>query len=918
MSTRKKVFSGIFALAVLAAVGFMAFQANRGSRADTQKGPPAVPVSTVAVALKSVPVRLQAIGNVEPYTTVAVKARVDGQIVSVHFKEGDEVRQGAVLFEIDPRPFAAALKQAQANLLKDKALLDRANEQEKRYKDLLAKNFISADAYEQVRTNAQTAAATVAGDEAAIESAKLSLDYCTIRSPVTGYAGRIQIQQGNLVKANDTNPLVTINQVVPIYTSFSIPEQNIADIRKYQANGELKVQATFANASHAPIAGKLSFLDNSADTTTGTIKLKAEFPNTDKALWPGQFVNVALTLHEQQDAVVTPSAAVQNGPNGQYVFVIKPDLTAELRNIKVTRAEGDDTVVASGLQPGDQVVTVGQVRLAPGTKVSVAKPAMTLLVMIGILAFGLVAYRLLPVNSLPNVDFPSIQVQAQLPGANPETMASAVATPLEKQFSTIAGIDTMTSVSTSGQTTILLQFSLDRNIDGAAQDVQSAIAAAARSLPSSLPNPPTQRKVNPADFPVLLLALTSETRPLSVVDDYGENLLAQRISTINGVAQVQVYGSQQYAVRIQLDPNQLASRGIALTDIEQAIGNANVNIPTGTLYGRDKATAVQATGQISNAAGYEPIIVAYRNGAPVRLGQVARVFDSVQNDKVAAWYNGTRGVVLAVQRQPGTNTIEIVDSVKRILPTFEAQLPPSIQLQVLYDRSQSIRESVRDVQLTLLLALVLVVGVIFVFLRSLSATLIPSLALPLSIIGTFSVMYGFSYSLDNLSLMALTLCVGFVVDDAIVMLENITRHMEMGKSRLQATLDGSKEIGFTIVSMTLSLAAVFIPVLFMGGILGRLLKEFAVTIIVAVLISGFVSLTLTPLLCSRWLKIEREQHHGRIYAFSERVFEAMLAAYRGSLAWSLRNRRFTIVAFFAIVIGTGFFFYYMPKGFLPS
>ena len=371
-------------------------------------------------------------------------------------------------------------------------------------------------------------------------------------------------------------------------------------------------------------------------------------------------------------------------------------------------------------------------------------------------------------------------MQAQLPGANPETMASAVATPLEKQFSTIAGIDTMTSVSTSGQSTILLQFSLDRNIDGAAQDVQSAIAAAARSLPSTLPNPPTQRKVNPADFPVLLLALTSETQPLSVVDDYGENLLAQRISTINGVAQVQVYGSQQYAVRIQLDPNQLASRGIALTDVEQAVGDANVNLPTGTLYGRERATTVQASGQLNNAQAYAPIIVAYRNGAPVRLSQLGRVFDSVQNDKVAAWYNGTRGVVLAVQRQPGTNTIEIVDSVKSILPTFETQLPPSINLSILYDRSQSIRESVRDVQLTLLLALALVVGVIFVFLRSASATFIPSLALPLSIIGTFSVMYVFKYSLDNLSLMALTLCVGFVVDDAIVMLENITRHMEMG------------------------------------------------------------------------------------------------------------------------------------------
>jgi HAE1 family hydrophobic/amphiphilic exporter-1 len=548
----------------------------------------------------------------------------------------------------------------------------------------------------------------------------------------------------------------------------------------------------------------------------------------------------------------------------------------------------------------------------------VRRPVMTVLVMLGILAFGLVSYRLLPVNALPNVDFPSIQVQAQLPGANPETMASAVATPLEKQFSTIAGIDTMTSVSTSGQSTILLQFSLDRSIDGAAQDVQSAIAAAARSLPSTLPNPPTQRKVNPADFPVLLLALTSETQPLSVVDDYGENLLAQRISTINGVAQVQVYGSQQYAVRIQLDPNQLASRGIALTDVEQAVGDANVNLPTGTLYGRDRATTVQASGQLNNAQAYAPIIVAYRNGAPVRLSQLGRVFDSVQNDKVAAWYNGTRGVVLAVQRQPGTNTIEIVDSVKNILPTFEAQLPPSINLSVLYDRSQSIRESVRDVQLTLLLALALVVGVIFLFLRSASATFIPSLALPLSIIGTFSVMYVFKYSLDNLSLMALTLCVGFVVDDAIVMLENITRHMEMGKSRMRATLDGAKEIGFTIVSMTLSLAAVFLPVFLMGGILGRLLHEFAVTIIVAVLISGFVSLTLTPLLCSRMLKVERDQQHGRIYAFSERMFAAMLAAYRGGLVWVLAHRRATMVAFFAIFAGTGALFYYMPKGFLPS
>jgi membrane fusion protein, multidrug efflux system len=373
MSTQRKLFSGIFLLAILAAVLVIVFQANRGSRADPQKSVSAVPVTTAPVLLKTVPVSLAAIGNVEPYTTVTVKARVDGQLMAVHFKEGEEVRQGTVLFEIDPRPFAASLRQAQANLLKDRALLDRAKEQDKRYKDLLAKNFISADAYEQVRTNAETAAATVAADEAAIESAKLSLEYCTIRSPVTGYAGRIQIQQGNLIKANDVGPLVTVNQIVPIYVSFSIPEQNVADVRKYQADGELKVQASLPNASRPPIAGKLSFLDNSADMTTGTIKLKAEFANADKALWPGQFVNVVLTLHEQKDAIVTPSAAVQSGPTGQYVFVVKPDSTVELRNITVSRAEGDDTVVAKGLQAGDQVVTAGQLRLAPGTKVSVGK-----------------------------------------------------------------------------------------------------------------------------------------------------------------------------------------------------------------------------------------------------------------------------------------------------------------------------------------------------------------------------------------------------------------------------------------------------------------------------------------------------------------------------------------------------------------
>src|SRR5438874_2906505 len=528
----------------------------------------------------------------------------------------------------------------------------------------------------------------------------------------------------------------------------------------------------------------------------------------------------------------------------------------------------------------------------------VRRPVMTALVMIAILAFGVVGYRLLPVNALPNVDFPTIQVQASLPGAAPDTMASAVATPLEKQLSTIAGIDSMTSASTNGTTTITIQFSLERNIDAAAQDVQSAIAAAARQLPSTLPTPPTQRKVNPADASIILLALTSETQPLSSVDEYAENNLAQRISTINGVAQVQVFGSQKYAVRVQVDPSALAARGVGINEVEQAVAQANVNLPTGTLYGKDRMFAVQATGQLNDAAAFRPIIVTYRNGSPIRLQELGRVVDDVQNDKLAASFKGKRGIVLAIQRQPGTNTIEVVDSIKQLLPTFRAEVPPAIDIETLYDRSTTIRASVGEVKFPLYLALMLVVLVIFLFLRNIPATVIPAIALPMSIIGTFAVMYLFGYSLDNISLMALTLCVGFVVDDAIVMLENITRHLEQGKSVLQATLDGSREIVFTIISMTISLAAVFIPVLFMGGILGRLLNEFAVTIMAAVLISGFVSLTLTPMMCSRILKPHRrDERHGRLYWTFERGFEAWKHGYDESLRWTIAHQSAVLVVF---------------------
>ena len=551
------------------------------------------------------------------------------------------------------------------------------------------------------------------------------------------------------------------------------------------------------------------------------------------------------------------------------------------------------------------------------TELFIRRPVLTTLLMGAILLFGIMGFRLLPVSDLPNIDFPTIQVAAALPGASPETMASAVATPLEKQLTTIAGIDSMTSSSALGLTQITIQFSLDRNIDAAAQDVQAMIAKSAPLLPPGMPTPPTYQKVNPADQPVLYLALSSPTLPLYMVDEYAQTNLAQRISTIAGVAQVQVFGSQKYAVRVQLDPRALTTRGIGIDEVQAALGRSNVNLPTGTLYGQHQMFNVMATGQLQNAEAFRPLIVAYRNGSPVRLEELGRVIDGVQTDKVASWYNDERAVILAIQRQPGTNTVEVVDAIRALIPRFRQELPAAVNLNVLYDRSVAIRESVHDVEFTLALAIALVVLVIFLFLRNVSATIIPSLAVPLSIIGTFAVMYLLGYTIDIISLMALTLCVGFVVDDAVVMLENIVRHMEEGKSRMEAALIGAKEIGFTIMSMTLSLAAVFIPVLFMGGVMGRLLHEFAVVITASVLVSGFVSLTLTPMACSRFLKPPGESH-GRLYLASERFFDGMLHVYDRSLRWTLRHRIITMGVLVLTLVLTWQLFRIIPKGFIPT
>ena len=545
-------------------------------------------------------------------------------------------------------------------------------------------------------------------------------------------------------------------------------------------------------------------------------------------------------------------------------------------------------------------------------------PVMTTLIMVGILFFGVMGYRGLPVSDLPNVDFPTIQVSAGLPGADPRTMASAVATPLEKQFSTIAGITSISSASSLGSTQITLQFDLSRDIDGAAQDVQAAIAAALRQLPPGMPSPPTYQKVNPASAPVLYLSLSSDTLPLSKVDEYAETMLAQRISMVNGVAQVSVFGSQKYAVRIQADPLALASRGITMGDVQTAIQQGNVNLPTGSLDGTHQSYTVQANGQLTDADAFRSLIVSYRSGAPVRLDEVAKVTDSVQNDKTASWFNDSRAIILAIQRQPGTNTIEVVDSIKALLPTFQAQLPAAVNMGIRYDRSASIRSSVSDVKFTLLLTIALVVLVIFLFLRNVRATIIPSLAVPMSIIGTFGIMYLLNFTVDTISLMALTLCVGFVVDDAIVMLENIVRHIEQGESVFQAAINGSSEISFTILSMTISLAAVFIPVLLMGGVIGRLFREFSVTIIVAILISGVISLSLTPMLCSRFLRPEDEKGHGRWFNASEKIFDYMLNLYERTLKIVIKHKFSTLMVSFVILLVTAFLFVIVPKGFMAN
>lgn len=551
----------------------------------------------------------------------------------------------------------------------------------------------------------------------------------------------------------------------------------------------------------------------------------------------------------------------------------------------------------------------------------IRRPVMTVLVMTSILLFGLIGYRQLAISDLPNVDFPTILVSANLPGASADTMASTVATVLEKQFATIAGLDSMNSVSSSGATRITLQFSLDRDIDAAAQDVQTAISLAARRLPDAMPSPPSFRKTNPAADPIIYVALSSPTLPLSTLDRYGQTM-SERLSMVNGVAQVTLRGTQKYAVRIQLDPRALEGLDLDADQVARAVSSQNANKPMGRLIGPDRILTLEANGELEEAAPYREVVVAVRDGRPIRLSEVARVTDSVEDDQSGAWFFTTdsraQTIILAVEKQPGMNTIEVADAVRDLLPEMAASLPASISLAVLRDASVAIRASVADIQFTLLLTLGLVVLVIFLFIRNLRATVIPSLSLPMSVIGTFAVMATLGYSLNNMSLMALTLAVGFVVDDSIVVLENIVRHLEMGKSRVQAALDGAREVGFTIISMTLSLVAIFIPLLFLTGLMGRLFREFSVTIAAAVLVSGLISLTLVPMLCSRYLGEHALAGRGRLYRATEGAYQWLVDRYSQSLLFVLRHRVSTMAFSLAILVATGVLFKVVPKGFIPA
>ena len=740
--------------------------------------------------------------------------------------------------------------------------------------------------------------------------------------------------------------LLVIQRLDPIYVDFTITEHDLTAVQRRMAGKPLDVEVRLPDQPAEPLAGKVTFLDNAVQEGTGTVTVRATVANRQRLLWPGRFVKVRLVLATLPQAVVVPAGAPQVSAKGPFVYVVKGDDTAELRPVTPGQRQGDLVVLEQGVKPGERVVVNGQLGVTPGGKVRdrglpvrdgeggrhpvnfsepfIRKPVMTMVLTASVILFGVLAYLQLPVNDLPTVDYPVIQVNVSYPGASPETVASNIATPLERQFMQINGLELVTSKSTQGNVTLTLQFALTKSIDAAATDVQTAISQATGSLPVDLPSPPSFSKSNPNDQPILYIAMTSDSVTQGRLYDYASTQVGQRISILPGVSRVVVFGTKS-AIRIKADPSAMWARGISVDDLATAVKNGTSSLGAGQLDGSAGTEILRPRGQLEEAQAYGNLIVGTRNGAPIRLRDVARSRDSVQDERVSMrfWIRGydvpSATVVVAVYRQAGANAVEVSKSVRGIVPVVNAELPGSIRVTPIYDRARSIVNSVEDVRFTLILAFALVVLVIFLFLGRATDTLIPAVALPLSLLITFMAMRLLGYSLDNLSLMALTLAIGFLVDDAIVFLENTVRRMERGAGALEATLGSAKEISFTIVSMTVSLAAVFLPLVLMSGLMGRIFREFAITIVVAIFASGIVSLTLTPLMCARLLK---ERGHGARQTWVERTAgeaeKRFLLIYGRHLTWFLEHRRLGAAIWVLCLVGTFVLFAAIPKIFLPT
>ena len=956
---RSRAIIWIFlALLVVLALIFILYRHNEAEKkaaAAAARPAPGIAITSATVQKGSIGIYLDSIGTVTPVYTVSVTSQVNGQVLAVHFTEGQRVQKGDALIDIDPRTYEATLMQAQGALERDQNVLAQAQMDLERYQAAWARNAIAKQVLDDQAKLVLQDQGTVKNDQGTVAFDQVEVEYCHITAPIAGVVGLRLVDPGNVVQAGGTQTLAVITQLEPITVIFTIPEDSLGPVQtRLRKGAKLPVQA-FDRTDQTKIAsGILLTLDNQIDTTTGTVKGRAQFDNKNDALFPNQFVNTRLLVNTLQGVTLVPSSAIQQNGQASFVFVIQNDV-AHMRSVKPGVTDSDNTQV-DGINPGDVVANSSFDKLQDNTKVEISnkpaggnasggsaavggvrrrrqrereqqrmnpsrpfilRPVATALLMAAVLLVGLVGYTQLPVSALPEVDYPTIQVVTFYPGASPVVMATTVTAPLERQFGELQGLSQMTSTSSGGTSVIVLQFNLTLAIDVAEEEVQAAINASQSLLPSVLPSPPVYSKTNPADAPVLTLAITSTSIPLSQVEDLVDTRLAPKISQLNGVGLVTISGGQKPAVRIQANPTALSSYGINLEDLRTALTQASVNAAKGNFDGPRQDYQIDSNDQLVTSADYRKVVVAYRNGAPVMLTDVADIVNGVENNNQAAWMNLTPAVILNVQRQPGANTINVVKSIKSLLPQLEVNLPTGIQVTTLTDLTTAIQASVADVEFELMLTIGLVVLVIFLFLRSFYATIIPSVAVPLSLVGTFGAMYALGYSLDNLSLMALTISTGFVVDDAIVMIENISRYIEMGDPPMEAALKGAEQIGFTILSLTVSLIAVLIPLLFMGDVVGRLFREFAVALAVTIIISAFVSLTLTPMMAARILRHNPESEQGRVYRASERAFEKMIEFYGRTLKFVLGYQTITLLVALGTLTLTIFLYIIIPKGFFP-